>query len=52
MESTSTIWDANKVVQDEHLRGAPYLYETDAYLFVILTEDPAWAEEALGKLPS
>lgn len=39
------------VRQDEHQRGVPYLYQNDDYMFLILTEDPAWAEEALAALP-
>ena len=42
--------DVDMVIQDEHLDGAPYLYETDDYLYVLLTADPDWAEEALSKL--
>ena len=39
------------VLQDDHQRGVPYLYESDGYMFLVLTEDPAWAEEALAALP-
>lgn len=37
--------------QDEHQRGRPYLYQTDDYLFVVITDDDAWAADALRQLP-
>jgi hypothetical protein len=37
--------------QDEHRRGRPYLYQTDDELFVVITDDDAWAAEALAQLP-
>jgi hypothetical protein len=39
------------VEQNEHQRGRPYLYENDDYMFLVLTDDDAWAEEALAALP-
>jgi hypothetical protein len=37
--------------QDEHQRGRPYLYQSDEYLFLLVTDDVAWATEALATLP-
>ena len=37
--------------QDEHQRGRPVLYQTDAYMFMVITDDLDWADEALSKLP-
>jgi hypothetical protein len=39
------------VSQTAHLRGRPYLYQTDDQVFVVITDDRAWAEEALEQLP-
>lgn len=39
------------VTQTEHLRGTPYVYESGEYLFTIVTEDEAWAADALAQLP-
>jgi hypothetical protein len=39
------------LVQDSHQRGKPFEYGTDENLFVIQTDDDAWAEDALGQLP-
>lgn len=37
--------------QDSHQRGRPVLYQTDDYMFLVITDDIDWAEEALSKLP-
>ena len=37
--------------QSEHRRGSPYLYQTDAYMFLLITDDEAWAEDALQQMP-
>lgn len=37
--------------QNQHQRGRPYLYQTDDTMFLVITDDDAWAREALGKLP-
>jgi hypothetical protein len=39
------------IEQDEHQRGSPYLYQNDDYIFIVVTDDDAWAEEALAQLP-
>ena len=39
------------VSQSEHQRGRPYLYQTDDYMFVVQTDDDAWAADAIGQLP-
>lgn len=46
-----SVGTAGMVAQNEHQRGRPYLYQTDDYLFIVVTEDDAWAEEALAALP-
>ena len=37
--------------QTDHQHGKPYLYQTDATMFVVITDDAAWAEEAFEQLP-
>jgi hypothetical protein len=37
--------------QDEHQRGRPYLYQTDANMFLVITDDDSWAADAIGQLP-
>ena len=37
--------------QTEHQQGRPYLYQTDEYMFLVITEDDAWAEDAIRQLP-
>jgi hypothetical protein len=37
--------------QSEHQRGRPFLYQTEDYMFVIITDDDAWAADALRQLP-
>jgi hypothetical protein len=37
--------------QTEHQRGRPYLYETDQYLFLVITDEDAWAADAIEQLP-
>jgi hypothetical protein len=37
--------------QGEHQRGRPYMYQTDDYLFVVITDDDGWAADAIGQLP-
>jgi len=39
------------VDQTDHQRGRPYLYQTDRTMYVVITDDPAWAEEAIAQLP-
>ncbi len=38
--------------QSEHQRGRPYLYQTDEFMFLIITDDDEWAADAIGQLPS
>jgi hypothetical protein len=42
------------LVQSEHQRGRPYLYGSTALdtSFIVITDDEAWAEEAIRQLPS
>lgn len=42
------------LVQSEHQRGRPYLYGSEALdtSFIVITDDEAWAEEAIRQLPS
>jgi hypothetical protein len=37
--------------QDEHQRGRPVLYQTDDHMYLVITDDFDWADEALSKLP-
>ena len=37
--------------QDVHQRGRPYLYQSDQYMFVVITDDDAWAKDAIRQLP-
>lgn len=39
------------VEQSEHLRGRPYVYETNGHLFAVVADDAAWAADALQHLP-
>jgi hypothetical protein len=45
------VGDPGMLRQTEHQRGRPYLYQTDDYMFLIITDDDRWAEEAIGQLP-
>jgi uncharacterized RDD family membrane protein YckC len=37
--------------QSVHQRGRPYVLETDEYLFLVVTDDEAWADDAIRQLP-
>jgi len=37
--------------QNDNQRGRPYFYETIDYMFFLITDDDAWAADALGQLP-
>ncbi|MFL5646237.1 MAG: hypothetical protein ACJ78L_12865 [Chloroflexota bacterium] len=37
--------------QNVHQKGRPYLYQTADHMFVLIADDAAWAEEAIGSLP-
>jgi hypothetical protein len=37
--------------QDDHQRGRPHLYQTDDHMFIVVTDDEAWAEDAISQLP-
>jgi hypothetical protein len=39
------------LVQDEEQRGRPYLYEADGCVFAVVTDEEAWAADALSRLP-
>jgi hypothetical protein len=39
------------VPQTEHQQGRFYWYTTDTYEFLVLTDDEAWAADALSQLP-
>ena len=39
------------VDQTTHVRGIPYVYRTGDVQFVVITDDPAWAADALRQLP-
>jgi hypothetical protein len=38
--------------QDEHQRGTPYIVKTEHFTFLVITDDEAWAREAIGQLPT
>lgn len=38
------------VEQSEHQKGRPYVYETDDYLYVVLSDREEWAADALHQL--
>jgi hypothetical protein len=42
---------AEMIRQTEHSRGRPYLYQTDAWMFIIITDSDEWAADAIGQLP-
>lgn len=50
-DHTVYVGDATMLRQTEHQRGRPYLYQTDDYMFLIITDDGGWAEEAIAQLP-
>lgn len=37
--------------QDTHQRGRPFLYQNDEYMFLVITDDDAWAADAISQLP-
>lgn len=37
--------------QTAHIRGRPYLYRSGEIAFIVVTDDPAWAADALARLP-
>lgn len=39
------------LTQDTHQRGRAFLYQNDEYMFVVVTDDDAWAADAIGQLP-
>jgi len=41
----------SQMIQSEHQRGLPYLYETPRHFYIVVTDDPAWAADALRQLP-
>jgi hypothetical protein len=50
-DHTVYVGDAGMLKQDEHQRGRPYLYQTDDALFLVVTDDEAWAKDAISQLP-
>ncbi len=39
------------LVQGDHQRGRPFFYQNDRYMFLVITDKPEWAAEAIGQLP-
>jgi hypothetical protein len=37
--------------QDDHQRGRPYFFETEQHMYLLVTEDEAWAADAIAQLP-
>ena len=50
---TVEVGPTDLLIQNEHQRGRPYLYGSEALdtSFVVISEDEAWAEEAIRQLP-
>lgn len=46
-----SVGPADLIVQDEHERGLPYLYEYQGIAFVVITDDATWAADAISQLP-
>jgi hypothetical protein len=45
------VGNVGMVAQSEHIRGTPYLIDTPKFGLVVVTDDPAWAEDAISQLP-
>ncbi len=45
------VGSVDMLTQDTHLRGRPYLYQTEEYMFLVITEDDVWAADAIDQLP-
>jgi hypothetical protein len=39
------------IAQSEHIRGSPCLVDTPDFGLIVVTDDPAWAEDAISQLP-
>jgi hypothetical protein len=39
------------ISQNSHQRGRPYLYQTETHMFIVITDDDAWAADAMAQLP-
>jgi hypothetical protein len=39
------------LAQSVHQRGKPYLYQTDQYTILVITDNDAWAADAIRQLP-
>jgi hypothetical protein len=37
--------------QSVHQRGRPYLYQNETTMYLVITDDEAWAADAIGQLP-
>jgi hypothetical protein len=37
--------------QSTHQRGRPYLYQTETTMYLVITDDEAWAADAIRQLP-
>ena len=50
--SGKEIWilDAEFMAQDEHQAGSAYLYDTGDLIYAVITDDEAWAADALSQL--
>jgi hypothetical protein len=40
-----------RLEQSDHQRGRPSAYQTDEYMFLVITDDEAWASDAISQLP-
>jgi len=48
---TVYVGSADMLDQTEHIRGRPYLYQTDDAMYLVVTDDDKWALEAIKQLP-
>jgi hypothetical protein len=45
------VGNVGMIAQSEHIRGTPYLIDTPDFGLIVVTDDPAWAEDAISQLP-
>lgn len=48
---TVEVGEPEMIDQTEHARGRPYRYDSGVIRFLVVTDDPEWAAEALAQLP-
>ena len=45
------VGNSSMVSQDRHQRGLPYVYLTETCIYALISDDAAWAAEAIRSLP-